>query len=441
MRREHIFRRVAGAATLALLLGPTMPVAAQGAGAERIYAHSQGEVENALAKIRPSAKGRLPTLDGFVGTTEQPLESYTSGYYECSIKLSQASSGGTLVRVVAKVTAWYTDSNPARSGYRTLPSNGRLETDLLDRLGAVLDPGGTEGGAGTPGGDAAPAAGQTVPSGAFRVPAIGLPDRPTPNLGRPGALPGVEGGGSAGASSLAGNPGNAPDATEGERAEAEKKASELQTLAGNLEEILRNQAHPDNLAAVRKSGTPVYARPESKAQVLFSAEAQDEFPILEVQPAWVHLQISGVSRGWIRRAELELPAGFMQTPGKNGEGVGGEKMALRVSREAVTKYPADWQPLRGKMVKVFYVQPEGGAATSARQKLEFAKALLMGTHADATPGADTATGVVVVFDSADGGQISATLADVKELQAGQISEAAFWKRCSLDPPETFTEKR
>jgi hypothetical protein len=46
-------------------------------------------------------------------------------------------------------------------------------------------------------------------------------------------------------------------------------------------------------------------------------------------------------------------------------------------------------------------------------------------------------GIVVVFDAADGGQIAATLASVKQLADKSISEAAFWRECSLDPPETF----
>jgi hypothetical protein len=44
----------------------------------------------------------------------------------------------------------------------------------------------------------------------------------------------------------------------------------------------------------------------------------------------------------------------------------------------------------------------------------------------------------VIFDSADGGQASATLASLKLCNEGKISEAAFWQSCSLDPPETFS---
>jgi hypothetical protein len=49
------------------------------------------------------------------------------------------------------------------------------------------------------------------------------------------------------------------------------------------------------------------------------------------------------------------------------------------------------------------------------------------------------SGVVIVFDSADGGQIAATLSSLKQMVDGALPEAAFWKQCSLDPPESFQE--
>jgi hypothetical protein len=50
----------------------------------------------------------------------------------------------------------------------------------------------------------------------------------------------------------------------------------------------------------------------------------------------------------------------------------------------------------------------------------------------------TIAGVVVIFDSADGGQASSTLASLKLWRDGKISESAFWDACSLDPTETFS---
>jgi hypothetical protein len=46
-------------------------------------------------------------------------------------------------------------------------------------------------------------------------------------------------------------------------------------------------------------------------------------------------------------------------------------------------------------------------------------------------------GIVVIFDSSDGGMIAATLATLAEWKAGRLSDAALWHKCFFDPPETF----
>ena len=46
-------------------------------------------------------------------------------------------------------------------------------------------------------------------------------------------------------------------------------------------------------------------------------------------------------------------------------------------------------------------------------------------------------GVVVIFDSADGGIIGATLEDIRQMAGGALSRDNFWKHCFLGPPEAF----
>src|SRR5205085_4936044 len=87
----------------------------------------------------------------------------------------------------------------------------------------------------------------------------------------------------------------------------QRRFQQLTEQASNLEEILRNQARPGDLAAVRKTGTPVFAKPMEPSDVLFKADAEDEFKVLDESGGWVHVQVSGISRGWIRRSELEMP--------------------------------------------------------------------------------------------------------------------------------------
>jgi hypothetical protein len=416
-----------------------IPAAAQSPGVERTYSQPKAQIDGALDKIRASMSGKLPILDGFVEATDQPLERYQNGYYQCSVLAVPVASGGTLVRVVAKVTAWYSDPDPARSGYRTLPSNGRLEGDLLDRLAGIVGRGS---------GDATRAAPSLTP------PSLQFPQTPRIRPSAPRALPptnpasqgleapaastpaasmqpGVEAGPEANRSGIA------PVALERER--MEKHLKELGTLAHNLEEILHDQAHPNDLAAVKKSRTPIYAKPQPTAAVLFFAEAQDEFPILGVQPAWVRVQISGASRGWIRREQLELPEGFAKTPGDGGDTNAVAGVTFHVTGEAIRTFAGSWQPLRGKPVKVISVAPPAGQASSPREKREFAKSLLVAAYPKVATSGVPVEGIVVVFDSADGGQIAVTLADLKRLQEGRLSVAAFWQQCSLDPPEAFRD--
>jgi hypothetical protein len=46
-------------------------------------------------------------------------------------------------------------------------------------------------------------------------------------------------------------------------------------------------------------------------------------------------------------------------------------------------------------------------------------------------------GVVLIFDSADGGMASATVTTLREWDNGRLSDDAFREQCSFDPPEAF----
>ncbi|HYL17009.1 MAG TPA: hypothetical protein VEV41_28515, partial [Terriglobales bacterium] len=49
-------------------------------------------------------------------------------------------------------------------------------------------------------------------------------------------------------------------------------------------------------------------------------------------------------------------------------------------------------------------------------------------------------GVVIVFDSEDGGMAAVTAATLQQWQAGHLTDDAFWKRCWLDPADAFKFK-
>jgi hypothetical protein len=215
---------------------------------------------------------------------------------------------------------------------------------------------------------------------------------------------------------------------------AERHQRELGTEARNLEEILNNQAHPNNLVAVKKTGTPVVASPSADGKLLFAATLGDEFEILDEAPQWVHVRISGISRGWIRRSSLQMPgdaAGETKTA-EGGKADGGA--AFHVGREQFGAFPGDWAPLQGKTVKIISVQKasENGPNGGPREKMEFTKALLAAEYDKVS---STAEGIVVIFDSEDGGMIAATIPALGQWKAGALSDDAFWHQCFFDPPE------
>jgi hypothetical protein len=82
--------------------------------------------------------GKLPMVDGFVTSAVTELDRYDRPYYQYRVHLQSADDNSTLISVEAKISAWYADPDPARAEYRALPSNGRLESVLLDRLQEAL---------------------------------------------------------------------------------------------------------------------------------------------------------------------------------------------------------------------------------------------------------------------------------------------------------------
>ena len=414
------------------------PNDAQRAPYERKFAQSKAVVEKVIKQLQASASGRLPVLDGFTRPGDLPLDRFQRGYYQCEIEVSSTSSGGALVRVSAKITAWYADPASSNSGYQVLPSNGRLENDFLDRLSDALH-----------GPPAAAAPVVSTPSRTVVAPSQSkAPDAPTPAISAPmpsKALPAAPTASSKTPMSSESSPFKAastanPDLAT-QKAVADKHMAELTKEAKGLEEILRNQARPKNLVAVKKSDTPVLVSPVEGAKVLFLATAEDEFEILDLNANWVHVRISGLSRGWIRRSALEVPESFTsETKVENPPTAAPSAEPFQVKNEEITSFPGTWDPLRGQTVKIVTVQRANGSATStsSQVKLDFTKSMFLKEYAELSQASTSTAGVVVIFDSEDGGMAAATLPALREWKAGTLSDQAFWRRCFFDPPETFT---
>ena len=405
------------------------PAVAQQSVNQRSFFVSSSEISGAIVKIGATTKGRLPTLDGFVHQPDQPIERYSKGYFECTFQLLPPVDGTITVRVVAKVSAWYTDPDPAQSGYRVLSSNGRLESDALDRLAEVLPATASDGKPARP-----PAPLQSSAPAPYTYHSA-----PTPST----SLDLNTHSSSLSYSSRPATPAPAPgsnlDIVKSNRAADEKKAADLKIYVSNMEELQRNQAHPDDLAAIKKSRTPVYAKPSESAAILMHADAQDEFQILGLDGPWVHIQISGASRGWIQRTQLEMPPGF--GPAKTADGAATPSSPFKVSKEETASFHGDWARLKGKSVRIEWIEPATPSLlTSRKDKLAFAKSVFLEASEKLPASPQQPEGIVVVFDSVDGGQIAAALPSVQALANHSLSDAAFWHECSIEPAESFLDK-
>jgi hypothetical protein len=419
----HITRRIAPWALLWSLLICVIPsIRAQTGPNQRTFPQSKATVEKALRAMQSNLGGHLPALEGFAQPGDHPLDRYQRGYYQTTVQVNPSPSGGSLVRISTKVTAWYND--PAgHSGYQLLISNGRLEADLLDQLAEELAR--TEGGQRT-----APAAPPTQPSERQAAPEPAI-SAPVPRF--PATVGTFSSSLSQGLVGPEGVSGSTPAPN------AEKTANLLQAEVDSLAEILKNQGHPKNLVAVKKSGTPVVATPSLNAKPLFLASMHDEFEMLNFDRDWVHVRISGLSRGWIWRNGVEMPEGIPDTDAPVVPALAPAADLFHVIREETAPFPGDWEPLRGKSVKIISVQKiddnvkDGGP----KERLEYAKFLLDKSFAEMAQKPQEMAGIVVIFDSADGGMIAATSSALAQWKAGSLSDSALWHKCFFDPPETF----
>jgi hypothetical protein len=404
---------------IAMSLMPVQITVAQAVPYARTFYKSKEEVERALKDFQAYAGQKLPIVDGFVASLDQPLDRYERAFYQFSIELVPGASGGTVASITAKITAWYADRDPSKSGYQVLPSNGRLELDLLDRLGDKL--------------------GEkpliSVTRARVQAPA------PKLDLSAASAASPLASGRSAPAPGAVSVSGEDEIAALRVRQDAqEKRLRQLNAELQSLEDIQQNQAHPANLVVVKQSGTPVLVKPAPGSRVLFTSALGDEFEFLDEEGGWIHVQISGVSRGYIRRSSLELPepiAARLKSP--KGALSGAKQQPFRVAREETGVFPGDWESLRGKSVKIYMVQPvsEDSKETGAAAKLDFAASLFQKFSRPSTLSTSSADGVVIIFDSADGGIIAGTVSSVQQFASGTLSQNAFWKLCYIDPPSAF----
>ncbi len=398
---------------LLLLLAVTLATA-QNPSSEHVFQVSRADLETALATLRVNTPGRLPILDGFVAPEVTALDKYQRAYYQYKLEIRPAGAASTALRVSVKVTAWYAGDNSSPAGYRVLPSNGRLESDLLERLEDALQQKSATVAAGTPLQATAPSPATENKSSAATRPTP--PAKPS-TFGltfpiEPASRAGLE-------------PPNSRQLAQ------EKRFQQLTEQATNLEEVLHNQAHPNDLAAVLKTGTPIFAKPIDPGEVLFRADAEDEFKVLDQSGDWVHVQVSGISRGWIRRKDLEMPG-----ESEHAAEVKPATPPEPQTHEETSLFPGEWPALRGHIVRIAWVRPGSGAAMG---RWELARSMFRATYDNVTRGNMKVDGVVLIIDAADGGMVAATTDALHRWNTGALSDAAFRKECWTDSPEALGE--
>jgi hypothetical protein len=379
----------------------------------RSYAKPKDQVDQALKDLQAYSGQKLPILDGFIASGSKPLDQYERGFYQFSVELLPGDNGATIVRLTAKITAWHVDRDITKSGYEVLPSNGRLELDLLDRLqekltGKPVDP---------------PATLNTT----LQMPRPKLDLSGVPGVSMPSSAPPVT---------------RTPDevaALRSERLVAERHVQQLTSERDNLKDIQHNQAHPQNLVVVNKS-TPVFDHPSETSRQLFQAAANDEFEFLDAANGWIHITISGDSRGYVRQAAVLLPERVAaKLESGDSPNLSQKFPGFRVEQESTGTFPGDWAVLKGKNVKIFTVQPvsqkvsESGPSARLNYTLAlFEQALQATSTTSAVP-----DGVVIIFDAADGGIVAASIPDIQKYASGALKRDAFLAQIYLDPPDAF----
>ena len=272
MRRKAMAFRVA-VICLGLATSIGVPAAnGQTKTYERTYGQPEAAVKKALQQMQGGMAGHLPLLDGFAVADEHPLERYQRGYFQATVQVRPNSNGGSVVRVSAKVTAWYDDPQKAHSGYELLHSNGRIEADTRPASEQLTSakpnseqqpveilhpepnaPGTAADTLQTKSEKPKVETGQSDAHNSASESTISAPqphmfDAPS-NLSSP-LSQGL-------ASSANGSQPSKPESTP----KADPERTRLQAEIEQLQEVLKNQAHPKNMVAVKNLARPWWPHP------------------------------------------------------------------------------------------------------------------------------------------------------------------------------------
>jgi hypothetical protein len=435
-----------------LLISANLARAQDADSTDRIYKHRKVEVEEALQTLNAYATNRLPVLEGFVNANASTIAKLENPHYQLRIEIESQGPNQTLVSIVAKITAWSAAQDAARSQYVVIPSNGRLEQDMLDRLSVFLEKRNVErNGEGRDGSTtnraAASEEGSSASSGlpgvsasgkgsgssshspsAAERPAESSPVDPTSAEASATSASRVD---SADPSTLAGEIAS----IRAQRQEVEMNQRKLQQEISELEANASSQKFVSNLAVVKTPQAFIFQQDDDTSKVLFRADPEDEFEVINVKANWAHVRLENGSEGWVRAAQLQRPQEVDDT----------EDAAAAVNfstpNQEIKPFAGDWTPLKGKPSLFVFAQPNRAipSAILGQSQFAFAKHVFTEGYREAMHSEQPMSGVVVVFLGDKGGVAAATLADIRRWRDGAITDKAFFERCSFDPPESFRD--
>jgi len=393
----------------------------------RIYPYPVETVKRALEQMGGFGGAKLPVVDGFISSLVADADHYERPYYQYRVQLDQGDGTATTVKVEARITAWFAGADPAHSQYRSLPSNGRLENDLLDRLQDTLSS----------------SAAKTNPPLKATPSALGPRDssnHPKANPA-PAAKPATPV-----KPAVPATPQEQLDALLVERQEVREKTSALVAKLDAQKTANDKSSETSKFASVKHSGVGVMSRKNFGGPVLFRAQVEDEFEVQSADSGWATVKLADGSTGFIQADELNLPPGLADKPAPLAADrtaqpaqASDPDLDFWVSREDVNVFSGDWARLKGKRVLFVYAQPRGLLSDIAGDdaKLAYAKRIFTNRLHSVDQASTGVEGVVVVFMGNRGGIAAATLSDIQQWVTGSIGDEAFVNRCSLDPPTEF----
>lgn len=373
-------------ASFPLLLGAALTAQDAPIGQNREYNFPLVAVQIALRQMGAYTGARLPTLDGFITMARAQMPQYQRPYYEYKIELEPTHSNHTLVHVAADISAWCEDPNGGQASYQGFASNGRLESDLLNRLSEYL--------------------------------AKNKADLVTEPQIMQRRIAGVR----------------------QQEAEAQQRIGDLQRQLATLQ-AAGNQQDPPEYVTVNRPKVVIRQAPEVRAASMLQAQQDDEFEVVSHRGAWLQVKLEDAAQGWVEASQVKSnrPAAPRSSVAAES-GASALPTGYSIVRENVSDFSGDWAPLKGKTVLYAWARPVGSSLNvSPAAKLQFVESLLRDRGREALHDSQNKLdGIVVIFLDEGSGVAAASFSDVRQWLDGNLDDAAFLKKCSFDPPSQFS---